>query len=113
MLEKDNSVSIHVKNLQTLMIEMFKTKESINPPFMKEIFCEHIVTYNLRNINDFLLPRVGTTIYGSDTIRYRGQRLWLSLPHHIRNAQSINEFKKEINCTCRLCRTYIPQLGFL
>ena len=31
LLEKDNSVSIHVKNLQTLMIEMFKTKENINP----------------------------------------------------------------------------------
>ena len=96
------------------MIEMFKTKENI-----KEIFCEHTVTYNLRNINEFLLPVVRKTNYGSDTIKYRGQRLWLSLPQHIRNARSINEFKKEIkswngaDCTCRLCRTYIPQLGFL
>ena len=38
LLEKDDSINIHVKNLQTLMIEMFKTKENINPPFMKEIF---------------------------------------------------------------------------
>ena len=125
LLEKDNSVSIHAKNLQTLMIEMFKTKVNINPPFMKEIFCERTVTYNLRNNNEFLLPRVRTTSYGSETIKYIGQRLWLSVPQHIRDAQSINEFKKQIrswngaDCTCRLCRTFIPRisdfklLGFL
>ena len=119
LLGKDDSVSIHAKNLQTLLIEMFKTKENINPPFMREIFCERTVTYNLRNNNEFLLPMVRTTSYGSETIKYRGQRLWLSLPQHIRNAQSINEFKNEIkswngtDCTCKLCRTFIPQLGFL
>ena len=96
LLEKDNSVSIHAKNLQILMIEMFKTKGNINLPFMKEIFCERTVTYNLRNYNEFLLPRVRTTNYGSETINYRGQRLWLSLPQHIRDVQSINEFKKQI-----------------
>ena len=115
LLEKDNSVSIHTKNLQTLMIEMFKIKVNINPPFMKEIFCER----NLRNNNEFLLPRVRTTSYGSETIKYRGQRLWLSLPQHIRDAQSIIELKKQIkswngaDCTYRLCRTFIPQLEFL
>ena len=37
------------------------TKVNINPPFMKEIFCERTVTYNLRNNTEFLLPRVRTT----------------------------------------------------
>ena len=31
LLEKDNLVSIRAKNLQTLMIEMLKTKVNINP----------------------------------------------------------------------------------
>ena len=38
LLEKNTSVTIHTKNLQNLMIEIFKTKENINPPFMKELF---------------------------------------------------------------------------
>ena len=86
---------------------------------MRETFCEHTVTHNLRNNNEFLLPMVRTTSYGSETIKYRGQRLWLSLPQHIRNVQSINEFKKEIKswngaeCTCRLCRIFIPLFEFL
>ena len=39
LLGYDNSVSVHQENLQVVMIEMFKTKHGLNPPFMKEIFC--------------------------------------------------------------------------
>ena len=63
---------------------------------MREIFCERRAVYNLRNNNEFMVPRVRTTIYGTETIKYRGQRLWLSLPQHIRNAQTINEFKRKL-----------------
>ena len=102
-----------------MLMLMLMLLVNINPPFMKEIFCERTATYNLRNNNEFLLPRVRTTSYGSETIKYRGQRLWLSLPQRIRDAQSIIEFKKQIksrngaDCTCILRRTFIPQLGFL
>ena len=34
LLEKDNSVSVHQKNLQLLMIEIYKTKNRLNPQFM-------------------------------------------------------------------------------
>ena len=45
LLEKDTSVTIHAKNLQILMTEMFKTKEKLSPPFMKEIFRERNITH--------------------------------------------------------------------
>ena len=80
LLENDGSVSIHVKNLQTLMIEMFKTERNLNPPFMKEIFCERFVAYNLRNNIEFLPPRVRTVSCGTETIKNRGQRLWITQP---------------------------------
>ena len=54
LLGYDNSVSVHQKNFQVLMIEMFKTKHGLNPPFMKEI-------------------RVRSVMYGSETVRYRGR----------------------------------------
>ena len=47
LLENDCSVSMHVENLQTLMIEIFETKQNLNPPSMKEIFCERSVVHNL------------------------------------------------------------------
>ena len=81
LLKRDASVTIHSKNLQIFMIEMFKTKENINPPFIKEIFRESNITYNQRHNNEFMLPKVKTVTYGTETIKYRGQRLWLSLSH--------------------------------
>ena len=50
------------------MIEMFKTKHGLNPPFMKEIFCPQINQYSLRNNRDFNLPGVRSVMCGSETI---------------------------------------------
>ena len=38
LLEKDNSVSIHHRNLQTLATEMFKISNNLSLDFVKEIF---------------------------------------------------------------------------
>ena len=38
LLKLDNAVFIHKRNLQYLMIEIYKTKKNLNPSFMSEIF---------------------------------------------------------------------------
>ena len=43
-----------------------------------------------------MLPNAKTVTYGTEAIKYRGQRLWLSLPQYINNAQSVNELKNKI-----------------
>ena len=45
LLEKDDLVNIHVKHLRNLMIEMFKTKGNINPPFTREIFSASVMLF--------------------------------------------------------------------
>ena len=119
LLEKDRSVTIHEKNMQLLMTEMFKTINNLNPSFMNEILIQRNPPYELRNTNTFLLPRVHTGNYGTETVRYRGQRLWRSLPQEIKDAGSLQQFKNKIrfwkndDCDCKLCKQYISQLGFL
>ena len=49
--DRDKSVTIHTKNLQTLMTEIFETKNNMNPPFMNEIFRERENMYNLKGID--------------------------------------------------------------
>ena len=48
LLTLDNAVSIHQRNLQYLMIEIYKTKHNLNPSFMNEIFETRNVHYDLR-----------------------------------------------------------------
>ena len=38
LLQKDCAVTIHTKNLQILMDEMYKTRNKLNPLFMQDIF---------------------------------------------------------------------------
>ena len=40
-LKKDCAVTIHTKNLQLLVTEIYKTRDDLNPSFMQEIFCEN------------------------------------------------------------------------
>ena len=86
---------------------------------MKEIFPQRSAAYNLGNANSFSVPIVHTGKYGTETVRYRGQRIWHSLPQEVKDANSVQQFKnkikfrKNVDCDCRLCKQYIPQLGFL
>ena len=71
LLEQGNFVSIHVKNRQLLMTEIYKTRSGLSPPFMKDI-----TGYNLRHGNDSQFPKVHTTTYGIESISFPGNRLW-------------------------------------
>ena len=118
LLTLDNAVSIHQRNLQYLMIEIYKTKHNLNPTFMSEIFETRNVHYDLRTKNNLCIPKARTTSYGIETVGYLGQKLWQTLPHRIRESQSLATFKKElrahpIECDCRLCKIFIAGLGFI
>ena len=66
---------MHVKNLQLLMTEIYKTRSSFGPPCMKDIFAERNTGCNLRHGNDSQLPKVHTTTYGIETISFLGNIL--------------------------------------
>ena len=40
LLSKDKSLCFHHRNIHQVAIEMYKVKNDLSPPFMKEIFCE-------------------------------------------------------------------------
>ena len=68
LLEQRNLVSIHEKNLQLLMTEIYKTRSGLSPPFMKDIFAVRNTGYDLKQGNDSQLPKLHTTTYEIETI---------------------------------------------
>ena len=119
LLDLDGSITIHHKNIQRLAIEMFKIKNNLSPPLMNDIFKENTNTYDLRKKRCWEPTNVRTVHFGTETISYRGPKTWDMVPQHIKDAISLQEFKNKIKtwklneCTCRLCKTFIPQLGFI
>ena len=119
LLDMDNSITIHQKNLQRLATEMYKVKNNISPLPMQELFSRQVNVHYLRNSRYWKIPKVRTVGYGTETIRYRGPKTWELLPKEIKEAKSLIEFKSKIKawkpqgCTCRLCKLFISHLGFL
>ena len=119
LLKKDNSFSIHHRNLQKLSTEIYKVKNNLSPTIMKSIFPTREVPYDLRIKNPFKSGNVNTVFNGTETISFRGPKTWAIVPETIKNSTSLIEFKSKIRtwepkgCTCRLCKVYINNLGFI
>ena len=118
LLNLDNSMTVHHRNLHRLATEMYKIKNNLSIP-VQDIIKEHVNTHDLRNNRSWELPKVRTIHYGTETIRFLGPKTWESIPINIRESKSLLEFKAKLkhwkpsDCTCRLCKIFIPNLGFL
>ena len=118
LLEKDNAMSIHERNIQALALEIFKTNNDLNPSFMKSIFCPSQHNYNTRNM---LLehPNPRTVSYGLESVGYKANQIWNCLPKTIQTANDIKTFKNLLSknktnlCTCNLCKTYVANIGYI
>ena len=119
LLNLDNSFCIHHRNLQKLTIEMYKAKNKICPTLFQELFPTYENSYNLRNYICWQTTNVRTDGYGTETLLFRGQKTWQLLLDTIKNAESLTSFKNQvkkwtpIGFTCKLCKTYINNLGYI
>ena len=119
LLEKDNSVSIHHRNIQVLATEMYKISKNLSPFIVTEIFQERTVSYNLRSDNSFASRHVNSVYHGTESLSFLGPKIWELVPSEIKQSENLEIFKNKIKqwiplqCPCRLCRTYLPHIGFL
>ena len=105
----DGSITIHKRNLQFLMTEIYKTLHDLNPPFMKEIFVRIDSPYLLKIKQRLKVDQVKTSAYGLETASFRGSQIWNTLGSSFKQLSSVNSFKEKIkrwdgsNCNCKIC----------
>ena len=69
LLNKYNSVSVHIRNIQRLAIEMFRFYNGLSPSLMSNMFkLKAENSYNLRQVSEFSRPMVKTVYHGTESI---------------------------------------------
>ena len=77
------------------MIEIYKTLNNTNPPFMQVYFIRKDVKYDLRTRDLLQIPAAKSITFGTDSVKFRGSLLWNSTPDLMKGASSAAIFKKE------------------
>ena len=120
LLDLDNSVTVHHKNLQVLVTEIFKVKNGIASEIMNENFEQQNPSFSLRSFsNQLRRENIKTVHYGLQSVRYLGPKIWELLPTNIKCSNSMSKFKKLMKSwkpevyPWRLCKIYIAQVEFI
>ena len=101
------------------MVEIYKIKNNLNHPIMDFMFEKKNNTHNLRNFQEFATKRKRTVKMDLEALNNRTPQLWSILPENLRQINLLVQFKESvrkwdcIDCPCRLCRLYLPNIGFL
>ena len=104
LLEKDNSVVIHQRNLRSLLIEMYKIHSKISPAFICDLISESECKYQTRShykitentdgaISEkkimMKIPQVHKVHTGIESFFYIGPKLWKSLPEDVKKSNTL------------------------
>ena len=114
-----NKTTIHIPDLKFLATEIYKFLKGLSPPIMNEVFQINKCPYNLRNPRSLAYKLKSTVRYGLGTIAFKAPQIWQDIPLEIRNSESLYLFKssvkqmQSISCECKICKTFIVNLGYL
>ena len=119
LLDKDDTFTIHQKNVQNLAIEIYKYLHGLSPAILSEVFkVNETIPYDLRMCNELYATKPKTVRHGTETISFLSPKIWSLIPQNIKDSGSLPCFKKNIrkwkpNCPCRLCKTFLQHVGFI
>ena len=103
LLRNSTKPTMMIRRLRTLAVEIFKTLNEINPPYMKNIFTPK-ENSKVRQ-HDIIVKRR----FGTQSLRSLGPKIWKNLPSNIKSETSFPKFKEYIKtwlgpkCRCKVC----------
>ena len=87
-------LSLRRKKQKAVM--MYKTMNDLAPEYLQSLFSQRHSAYNLRNSEGRLTLSKPSTNYLKRSSSYSGAMLWNNLPKNLKNAVSVEHFKRNI-----------------
>lgn len=78
-------------------IMMYKIINNLAPEYLQSLFSQHHSVYDTRNSEGRLALSKPNTNYLKRSFSYSGAMLWNKLPKNLKNASSINHFRRNLN----------------
>ena len=97
LLKRDNSASVHNRNIQCLAIELCKVFNGKSPDIMYNVFfLSKSSNQDIRNRRTFTTRSVKTVYYGTETLSYLAPKVLGLIPNNINSLENLSKFKKAI-----------------
>ena len=116
LLQRDESFTIHERNIQTLGIELYKVAWGLSPEIMKLVFpLNSRKTFVWEDI--FQTFNIKTTTWGLETLAHIGPKIWSVIPKEMKllplskYIESIRKWKPI--CPCRMCKLWVKGLCYV
>ena len=90
-LALDKKLRTHQRHLQFLAIEVYKSKNKLNPSFMWKTYSEKNIPYSLRRGISISIPNVNSQKYGINSLNFSGCVLRYNLPIKLKNCNFLQE----------------------
>ena len=74
LLDRSNTVTMKVKRMRVLCIEIYRTLNSLSPKYMKELFKLNSPVYSSKRSQNLHVPGVNQTTFGLKSIGYEGPK---------------------------------------
>ena len=89
LLEMANESTIHIRNLNFLLTEVYKFFNGLSPTIINEVFQTNYCTYDLRNPRILASKHKSTIKYGINIIVFKSPQIWQNIPLKIRKSESL------------------------
>ena len=109
LLERAHLKTLKQGRIRAIQCETFKILHQLGPTYNHNLYQYKRTSHSTRGASNVLLPRVRTTGYGQNSLRYYGAKLWNMLPDAMKTIDDFNDFKQQIfnwdlpQCGCAMC----------
>ncbi len=113
LLAKGNHGMLYISRIRIIATEVYKALNELSPKYLQDMIDKSDCDYNLHTSSPLTQPKCNTVSYGLNIFRYKGPKIWKSLPNYINKATSLSEFEflikswDEPKCLCNLCQTML------
>ncbi len=97
LLFKCGMSMLEIQRARTLAIEVYKSIHEMTPIYIQEMSNIKITPYHLRDPCRTVMPKAKTIPHCLKSLTYEGNRIWNSLPVHIKGAEILGIFKDRKN----------------